>query len=186
MTSQGRRRKGWRAAGAVAALCLVPLQGGAMVPPPPCDNVSEANMWIRDPTFFGDWDAQTGVVIEGYSNKTHVVDTVYRNMPAPVPALQGFIGTRITFCDSGRILAVRDVDPDEAFPALSATEFLRDKLKANRKISYGDVMAAVTAVYGRPVELKETAQTCGCAAYFDDMRPKSQTPFPERQDVGTW
>ena len=186
MTSQGKGRKGWRAAGALAALCLAPVTAGAMAPPLPCDNVSEANMLVKNVAFIGEWDAQTGVVIEGYANKTHVVDTVYRNMPAPVPALEDFRGTRITFCDSGRILAVRGVEEDSALTALSATEFLRDKLKANQKISYGDVKSAVTAVYGRPIELKETAQTCACSAFFDEMRPRTQTRFGDRTDVGTW
>jgi hypothetical protein len=31
--------------------------------------------------------------------------------------------------------------------------------------------------------MRETAQTCGCNALYDDLRPEGQTPFGQRADV---
>lgn len=186
MTASSPSLRGHRrgAAGAMAVLCLLSAPAGALTPLPPCSSVSEANMWIGIPDILGDWEAQSGVVVESYYNKTAPKDTVYTPLPAPVKALENFSGMRVTHCASGKIMAVRDISGEQAVTALAATEFLRDKLKAHQKISYGDVKKAVVALYGKPIELMETAQTCGCANYFDGMRPASQIPFDKRTDVG--
>lgn len=164
--------------------CLLAAPATALTPPFPCTDLTEANMVTTDVDVLGGYDAKSGVIVEAYRNKVVEQKGAYNSLPPPVPALESFSGTRVTHCASGRILAVRDVWSSDVRAALAATEFLRDKLKAGQKVSFGEVKAAVTAVYGKPIELRETAQTCGCNNYFDELRPKSQTPYGQRKDVG--
>ena len=175
--------KGRTMGAALAALALMPLPVAGMTPPLPCEGAREANMGVHDPIFLGEYESHSGVVVETYFNVIVPKGTGYEALPPPVPALQDFHGTRITHCATGRILALRDVNHRDAATAIAATEFLRDRLKKAQTISYSDLRKAVVALYGKPLEMRETAQTCGCDAYFDTLGPAGQTPFASRKDA---
>ena len=166
-----------------AALAVAASQGQALVPLPPCEGVVEAGMAIHDTFAFGDFDAPTDYVVELYFNAQTLENNVYVDLPAPVPALRDFYGTRITSCATGEFLAIDGVKSDQVNASLSATEFLRDDLKAGRKISFRQIRRAAEAVYGKVLVLRETEETCGCAMYRPELRPRAMTAFEKRVNV---
>jgi hypothetical protein len=158
----------------------------ALTPLPPCVGM-EAGMNTYD-LFPLDPDTNTsGVTIEAYQVDSGPDDTpegVYRDQPAPVPALNGFYGIRVTHCTSGSFHAIDTRNsPSEVAAALAATEFLRAEVKAGKPVSRTDLASAVRAVYGKQLRLKETEETCGCSVFFPGLKPKGMTPFENRTDT---
>jgi hypothetical protein len=158
----------------------------ALTPLPPCEGM-EAGM---DTYGLHPLDPDTnasGVTIEFYQVDTQPDDSaegVYRDQPAPVAALDGFYGVRVTHCATGSFHAIDTRNgPGEVAAALGATEFLRGKVKAGQAVSRSDLAAAVRAVYGKSVRLKETEETCGCSVYFPDLMPRGMTPFEDRTNT---
>lgn len=167
----------------MAALAALPAQ--ALTPPLPCEGtesgMSTYELSVLDP----DW--KTGVVLERYQvGSAPGEDGVYRDLPGPIGALEGFYGVRITHCASGIFHAVRtDQRPATVAAALAATEFLRAKVKAGQPVGRGELAQAVRAVYGTQTRLRETEETCGCSVAFPGLRPKGMTPYGERTDTTT-
>jgi len=161
-----------------ACLGLAATQVGALTPLPPCEG-EEGGMVIGYLTSLDDM-VVSGVVIESFRYTVRLEGTVYQPQPGPVAALNGFSGSRVTHCPTGRILAVPGVGASELSVALAATEFLRTKVKAGRPVSFAEVQRAARALYGTVISLRETEQTCGCAAYYPDVLPKGMTPYAER------
>lgn len=172
------------AAGNLAVLvALVALPAQALAPPPPCEG-TEAGMSTYELTAL-DPDWKSGVVIERYQvGSAPGDDGVYADLPAPIEALEGFYGVRITHCASGIFHAVKtDQRPGTVAAALSATEFLRGKVKAGQPVGRGELAQAVRAVYGMQTRLRETEETCGCSVAFPELRPKGMKPYGERTDT---
>jgi len=158
----------------------------ALTPLPPCEGM-EAGMntyglYPLDP----DTNA-SGVTIESYQVDNQPDDSpegLYRDQPAPVAALDGFYGIRVTHCASGSFHAIDTRNgPSEVAAALAATEFLRTEVQAGKPVSRSDLASAVRAVFGKQLRLKETEETCGCSTYFRDLKPKGMTPFENRTDT---
>jgi hypothetical protein len=156
---------------------------GALAPPLPCEGVVESNMAIGTTEPLGGWDNPSGFVIEGYYNDQIVVDTVYTDLPGPVPELNDFYGFRVVECATGAFVAVKGPNVRDARISLPATEFLRSDLQTGQPVSMNSVVSAVRAVYGNGLLMRETAQTCGCAAFFPELGPAGQTPFENRTDT---
>jgi hypothetical protein len=158
----------------------------ALTPLPPCVGM-EAGMNTYDLYPLDPDTNASGVTIEAYQVETKPDDSpegVYRDQPAPVAALNGFYGIRVTHCASGVFHAIDTRNgPTEVSAALGATEFLRSKVKAGKPVSRGDLAAAVRAVYGKQIQLRETEETCGCSVFFPDLKPKGMTPFENRTDT---
>jgi hypothetical protein len=148
------------------------LAGGpalALVPLPPCE-IEEGGMSVGQLTALG--EGKSGVVLESYNNTVRLVGTVYEQQPGPVRALDDFYGVRATHCASGQFLAIKgSYSPDTVAAALGATEFLRANVKAGKAVGFSDLIQAVTAVYGKPITLRETEETCGCQSYFPGLWP---------------
>ena len=148
---------------------LVGTAAQALTPLPPCE-IEEGGMKVYGVTGLG--DGGSGVVVEAYTNIVRLVDTVYTPQPGPVPALNGFSGVRAVHCASGQFVAFDDVgEPYLAAQTLAATEFLRSKVQAGKPVTFGDLKRAVTAVYGKPISLRETEETCSCATYYPGLWP---------------
>ena len=147
---------------------LVLVAGGAaqaLTPLPPCDG-PEGGMMVYGVDYFG--HDRTGFVIEGYRNLD--AGNVIGGAKGPVEALNDFSGVRITDCRTGRMLAIHGVFPDVQ-DMMTATEFLRGKVQAEKAIAMRDVEKAAKALWGkdgyvRLVKLRETEETCACGEYF--------------------
>jgi hypothetical protein len=172
--------------GAIILSMLTGTAAQALTPLPPCVGM-EAGMNTYDLYPLDPDTNASGVTIEAYQVDTKPDDTpegVYRDQPAPVAALDGFYGIRVTHCASGTFHAIDTRNgPSEVAAALAATEFLRASVKAGKPVSRGDLASAIRAVYGKQLRLKETEETCGCSVYFPDMKPKGMTPFEDRTDT---
>lgn len=154
---------GTRAIGLTAGVICTPMAGLALTPLPPCDGVESA-MIVTQLERFAD-SSKGAITIEGYSTAHEAdADGVFRPVKAPVEALNDFRGVRLVDCATRKILAIRtDSRADQVDAALKATEFLRGDVQAERKIAFNKVRRAAKALYGSDViELRETAQTCGC------------------------
>ena len=155
-----------------AAIILSTLAGTAahaLTPLPPCE-LEEGGMNVYGVTGLG--DGGSGVVVEAYTNTVRLVGTVYEPQPGPVPALNGFSGVRAVHCASGQFVAFDDVgDPYVSAQTLAATELLRAKVQAGKAVTFGDLKRAVTAVYGKPITLRETEETCSCGTYYPGLWP---------------
>ena len=153
----------------------------ALEPLPVCHQTAESGMEVMVVNYLGD-GGPSGIVVEGY-----VDAKVWRGMEAKVPPapaqLKGFNGVRVMHCPTGRFIAVPHLSADEARIALGATEFLRPKLKAGKTPGYGDMKKAVDVLYPGGIAFRETAETCGCNAFFPELKPKGMTPYAERTDV---
>ena len=153
----------------------------ALTPPLPCES-SESNMTTYGlqalyPT------GESGVTVEHYYNSVVQHGDALVNAPAPVAQLQGFRGVRVTMCSTGDFLVIPDQDPVSVAAALSATEFLRADLQAGRPVTFDALRRAARVVYGAPLVLRETEETCGCSWYFPDLKPASMANFENRTDV---
>ena len=155
----------------------------ALAPPLPCEGVYESDMYVYGPQPLGGYDYSPGVVVEGYGIRQIVVDTVYVGAPPPVPELADFSGARAVHCASGAFFAMPRADGNLAALTLAATEFLRPQVRAGEMVTLDALRRAVRALYPDAIELRETAQTCGCEWYFPELRPSGQTPFGDRTDV---
>lgn len=164
---------------------LVALPGHALAPPLPCEG-TEAGMGTFDLTAL-DPEGKSGVTVEEYLVQTAPDgDGVYRDLPGPVGALDGFYGIRITHCASGIFHAVDTAqDPGTVAAALAATEFLRAKVKAGQPVGRNELAQAVRALYGTQTRLRETEETCGCSVLFPELRPRGMTPYGDRTDTTT-
>lgn len=153
----------------------------ALTPPLPCES-SESNM-----TTYGlqtlDPSGASGVTVEHYYNSVVQQGEALVNAPAPVAELQGFRGVRVTLCSTGDFLVIPDQDPVSVAAALSATEFLRADVQAGRPATFDALRLAARAVYGPPLVLRETEETCGCSWYFPDLKPANMANFEDRTDV---
>lgn len=162
--------------GAAIALCLASLPAFAMTPPPPCDGAIESGMEVSGVEPFG-FDG-SGFVAEKY--RPGLIVTPHPEglgdnidaMPVPVAGMDSIYGYRVMDCRSREYLAFDTMDKYEA-EHLLATEFLRNKAQNRQQFSFSDVKRAAEALYrGRDVKimtLRETEQTCGCAAYSDNL-----------------
>jgi hypothetical protein len=169
-----------------AALGLAAPAVFAMAPPLPCEG-TEGGMTTHALTVLDPDTARSGVTVERYQvdmRPDASPQGVYRPVPAPVPALDGFFGVRVVHCASGTFLAI---DTDQASvtvaAVLASTEHLRPLVQAGRRVGLSDLEAAVGAVYGRPIRLRDTEETCGCSTIFPDLRPPANRPFGERTDT---
>ena len=167
----------------LAAALVGPAPALAITPIMVCDGAIEANLRILDARPLG--NDLSGAIVEEYVNAAVPGEDggVAQVLPAPMPELRGFMGARVTSCDTGEFLVVGGQTPQEVGAALAATEFLRGAIQGGQRVSFGDIRLAAEAVYGPVFVLRETAQTCACNAYFDELRPADQTPFPERTDA---
>jgi hypothetical protein len=120
---------------------------------------------------------------EAYGNARVLENGVEVSRPPPVPELEGFQGTRIMSCATGEFLALNRQGLNDVVTAMTATEFLRDKVRAGEPVAFSELRQAAEALYGPVLVLRETGQTCACEAYFDELRPAGQTPYEERTDV---
>jgi hypothetical protein len=157
----------------------------ALTPPPPCE-LREAHMQVGDVQELGDYDSNTGVVVERYNDPSVPnAEGVYVNLSAsPVKALHGFTGTRVTHCASGRFLALKDrFDPYEVNTAISATEFARSSVQAKKPVSFDALRRAAQALYGDYLVLRETEETCACNIFFPDLRPAEMGRYLDRTDI---
>jgi hypothetical protein len=175
-------------AGVAALFAAAPVL--AEEPPPICYNVVEAGMSVfahqlleyglRPPP---EASAGSGVVVENYWDAGHWQGGAAPARPS-LPELQDFRGVRIVHCASGRFLAVKDGPPaHEAIIALASTEFLRPTLRAGGEPSWEDLRRAADALYPGAIAMRETAETCGCAEIFPELRPAGMVPFAQRDDV---
>jgi hypothetical protein len=166
----------------VVGALLGPAPALAITPVMACDGALESNMRITEAQPLG--GPTSGAVVEGYGMAAMSgEDGAFEMLPAPAPELRAFRGTRVTACDTGEFLAVGAQGPKEVGAALAATEFLRDAIQGGQRVGFDDIRRAAEAVYGPVLVMRETAQTCACHAYFDELRPDEQTPFPERTDA---
>lgn len=167
-------------------LCLAAAFGPAqaLTPLPPCIG-TESGMMTQGVTDLGPAGQTTGVTVESYAVRfSPGADGVYRDGPAPVPALKGFNGIRVLHCASGQFFAVEtNMAPETVAAVLSATEFLRGDVQGGRRVSVGDLAQAIRAVYGKHIRLRETEETCGCNWFYPELRPASMAPFRARTDV---
>lgn len=170
-----------RSLAALAVIAATPSL--ALAPPLPCTGVIESNMYVGDPVPLGGYDYSPGVVVEGYGNRQVVVDGVYVDATAPLPELQAFYGARAVHCASGTFFALPRADAEAAALTLAATEFLRPQVRGGEMVTADALRRAVRALYPDAIELRETAQTCGCEWYHPDLRAAGLTPFGERTDV---
>ncbi len=157
------------------------LPAAALTPPLPCSPVTEADMTIYNVQILG--NGTSGVTVEGYANATTLRDTIYERRPGPVAALTDFSGSRVTFCETGDFVAIPGVSPASVNDSLSATEFLRAQVKADKRLRFADVKKAAKAVYDDVIVLRETEQTCACSIYFPDLKPAAMTGFSDRANV---
>ncbi|MEQ8898927.1 MAG: hypothetical protein RID23_17745 [Roseovarius sp.] len=139
----------------------------ALTPMPPCDG-EENGMMTHDVEYLG--DETSGFTIETYLNKTSA-DGIVAGAPGPIPQLDNFNGVRVTDCRSGHFVAIHGVGQREAYAALTATEFLRPRLKAGQAVRTQDVRRAADALYGgesyvRVLTLRETEETCACREFY--------------------
>lgn len=188
MAKRGGRRVGvmLKMAQIGTLVTLVVLPAHALAPPPPCEG-TEAGMSTYELTVLDPEHAASGVVLERYQvGSAPGPDDVYVDLPAPVGALEGFYGVRITHCASGIFHAVEtDQRPGTVAAALAATEFLRAKVQDGRRVGRNELAQAVRAVYGQQTRLRETEETCGCSLVFPELRPRGMTPYGERTDTTT-
>lgn len=165
------------------ALWAIAAPALALTPPLPCTAVKESGLWVSDPVPLGGYDYLPGVVVENYSLSMRAVDGVYVYLNPPVPELAEFSGARAVHCASGTFFALSWTDSNDAALSLAATEFLRPQVRAGELVTADALRRAVRALYPDAIELRETAQTCGCDWFFPDLRPAGQTRFGERTDV---
>jgi hypothetical protein len=167
-------------------LGLVAPAAPAMAPPLPCEGM-EGGMVTHELAVLDPETGTSGVTVEQYQVDMQPDSSphgVYRPVPAPVPALDGFFGVRVMHCASGTFFAIDTRHASATVAAvLSATEHLRPQVKAGRRVALSDLQAAVAAAYGRPLRLRETEETCGCALAFPELRPRGNRPFAERTDT---
>lgn len=150
------------------ALSAVAIPVQALTPMPPC-NRAEGGMRVANAEGFGHY--KSGLVAEQYVNLEK--DGVIGAAPGPVPALDKFNGMRITECRSGRILAL-DGASWSAMEQMVATEFLRQKVQAEKPLRLRDAEKAARALFGqdnyvRIIKLRETEETCACRDFFPGM-----------------
>jgi hypothetical protein len=167
---------------------VAPTILAALSPPLPCEGVYESNMGVASPVPLGGWpqgDAAigSGVTVETYYNRSVVAGDTYQDLQAPVPDLVEFSGTRLVHCASGTFFAINGQDAETVGTAIAATEFVRPLIQSGELVTVQALRRASTALYGSVIELRETEQTCGCAAYFDALKPAGQGPFHMRSDV---
>jgi hypothetical protein len=151
------------------ALATVVLATGAhaLTPLPPC-NVEEGGMRVYDATPFG--HSESGFVFESY----HSLDTAdgrIAGADGPVPALNQFIGIRITECRTGKFIAVNGAPGNNSAAPMLATEFLRTRAQQQDPFRFVDVKRAAKALFGKDgftqmSVLRETEETCGCNVLF--------------------
>ena len=168
---------------AAVAMLLTGVPGLALTPAPPCEMTVEAAMTVYYMLPLGGYEVQSGAVVEAYGNARTTDGAVYVNRPAPTRELEDFTGVRVTFCPTGDFLAIRGQNVDAVSTSLAATEFLRADVQANRRVSFAKLRRASRAVYVDVMVLRETEQTCGCAAYFPAMKPDGMTAFDDRTDI---
>jgi hypothetical protein len=163
-------------------------QALALTPPPPCEG-SESGMQIYGLQVLDPETGASGVTVESYQvsmKPDSSPEGVYRQVPPPVDALDGFFGIRVTHCPSGTFHAINTGQgPETVAASLAATEFLRDRVKDGKPVGRGDLASAVRAVYGKQITLRETEETCGCSVAFPDLKPKGMTPYAQRTDTTT-
>ncbi|MCU0829771.1 MAG: hypothetical protein MUE52_20925 [Tabrizicola sp.] len=185
---QRLNRMGWRLQGMVAALVLGAIPAFALEPLPTCYG-SESGMETYGSTplerFVRSEDQHSsGVIVEHYQARDELTSSGAYRSTAPVAALEGFDGIRVIHCATGRFFAIRiEQSSGAAAAALAATEFLRGDVRNGKAIGVRALAQAVRAVYGEVLELRETAETCGCNQYFSEMRPKGMTAFGDRTDT---
>ncbi|NPD15247.1 hypothetical protein HOY34_08550 [Xinfangfangia sp. D13-10-4-6] len=149
----------------------------ALTPLPPCGGV-ESGMQTGPVA----WAEGTGLVFEGYSV---IYDYGSDHHAAPQliapEGLDGFSGSRVTHCASGRMVAIAaEADSYKLAEVLGATEFLRKAVQGKRRATAGQMTQAAKAVYGKVLELRDNEETCACNTYFPELRPKGMIPFADR------
>jgi len=160
----------------------------ALAPPLPCEGY-ESGMITHDLTILDPDLHKSGVTIERYQVDMQPDDShngVFRPVPAPVAALDGFFGVRVMHCATGHFHAIETTQRTATVAAaLGATEFLRASVKDGQPVSRAELADAVRAVYGKQIQLRETEETCGCNGAFPELRPKGMTAYEQRTDTST-
>jgi len=151
--------------------------------PPVCWGMIESGMVVHFTLPLG--NDRSGIIAEAYYDaRSQVGDRPKEDLMAAPPELRDFHGVRVVHCASGRFMAVPHYGgPEGVSYSVAATEFLRDKLRSGSKPSFRDIQNAVDALYPGSLAFRETAETCGCNAFFSELRPVGMTPFDERDDL---
>ena len=147
--------------------------------------VNEGGMSVGYTLILGsDWD-QSGITVDSYTNIGEMINGEWVPDAGPISYLSNFRGLRVVNCRTGQFFAIRDDGMDWFVAAygLPATEFLRETYLNHTAPDFRNVEMAVHALYGDVQLLQETAETCGCANYFPNIRPEGLIPFFERDDV---
>lgn len=96
-------------------------------------------------------------------------------------ALRCFRGVRVTYCDSGDIMAIPTDDTVwDGVEKLGKAEATRADCPAFAR----RMRQAAHAVYGDVIVLRENAETCACNMYFAELRLVRLRPHAGRQDRG--
>ena len=150
------------------ALCLLVTPAVALTPLPPCERI-ESGMRVSGAEPFGYYGS--GFATEEYSNALENdagADGVYDFLAVSVPALAGFSGYRVIDCKSGEFLAIASYNGSDP-KQLTATEFLRSKVQAEKPFTMADVKRAARALSKGQnaafLTLRETEQTCSFDQY---------------------
>lgn len=162
----------------LAALCMTVCARAE--PLPLCYGVIESGMAVYAPGPLG--EMTSGIIIEGYVDEG-TSGRAPRRTHKPPEVLEGFSGTRIIHCASGRFFTVPVENYFEVSDPLTNSRFLDRKIQTGQRPSFQDVKRAVNASFPGAMEFRETAETCGCNAMFAELRPQGLTPFAERTDV---
>ncbi len=170
-----------RALAVLGALAAGPA--GALAPPPPFAGVIEGNMVVAAIEPLGGWGHASGVTVESYAVAVRGEGERHVPRAAPVAALAGFWGARVTVCATGAFRAIPGRDAREVAVALAATEVLRGRRAAGGAAGMAPLREAARGLYDGAILVRDTDQTCACAALFDDRRPPGMTRFRDRSDV---
>lgn len=145
-----------------------------------CNGI-EADMSVSWPYMFG-YDG-SGYVIENYEDFVYVDGGGNTQRAERLPLFDGFVGVRITQCSTGRFIAINGPKPRDAEPGLVATEFLREKIRNQRPISFANLQSAAEALYDEVHVLRDTEETCGCNLHFPELKPSTIGSFEGRTDI---
>ena len=170
-----------RALAVLAALAAGPA--GALAPLPPCEGVIEGNMIVSAIEPLGGWGHDSGVTVGNDAVAMRAEGERWVPRAAPVAALAGFWGTRVTVCATGAFRAIPGRDAREVAVVLAATEFLRGRRAAGGAVGMAPLREAARVLYDGAILPRDTDQICACAALFDDLRPPGMTRFRDRSDV---
>lgn len=147
--------------------------------------VIEADMFVTSSARLGMYWDESGITVDSFSNAGQVIDNKWVPRENLVPTLSNFNGIRVVNCRTGQFFAIREVRGDAYGAAylLSGTEYLRQSYLDGTTPDFRDVERAVRSLYSDVQLLQDTAQTCGCAHYFTELRPDGIVSFDVRDDV---